>query len=172
MGVLCDYFRAPDASVAATVVDLPAGPIAPGDDGRTHFDGVDAKGVMPHVMLGQLVAIVRGVPYDDEILTTATVWPPPDTAPASVEEYEDLPEDSPWHTGPWVEELDDGTRDTLADIDADRVGEYAARWAEIEEFSFAGVPPGDDLRPLVVELSSLAGRARDAGERLYCWSSL
>jgi len=172
MGVLFDYFRAPDASVAATVADLPAGPLVPDDDGRAPFDGVDAKGVMPDVVLAQLVAIVRGVPYDDEILTTATVWPPPDTAPASQEEYEDLPDDSPWLTGPWVEALDDGTRDTLAGIEEDRTAEYAARWAEIEEFSTAGVPPRDDLLPLVAELRGLAGRARDAGERLYCWSSL
>jgi len=30
----------------------------------------------------------------------------------------------------------------------------------------------DELRVLVTELTGLARRARDAGDRLYCWCSL
>ena len=56
VGVLFDYFRAVDADSAAIVdADGWAGPLAP-PDGAEPFDGVDAKGIDPIVMLGQLVA--------------------------------------------------------------------------------------------------------------------
>lgn len=172
MGVLFDYFRASDPVAAASVMELPAGPLVPGDEGQPPFDGVDAKGIDPAVVLGQLVAIARGVPWSTETVTSRSVRPPPDTAPVSVEQAAELSEDSPWFTGPWVEELDDLTRDTLADISDSRYGEIAARWAQIEGFAHYSDIIEDSLSPLVADLSGLARRARDAGHRLYCWSCL
>ena len=172
MSVLFDYFRAADPAAATTVMQLPAGPLVPGDDGTAAFDGVAANGVDPSVVLGQLVAITRGEEWTVETVTSQSVWPPPDTAQADPEEAWALPEDSPWTTGPWVEELDTRTRDTLADIDASRVADVAARWAQIEEFALYDDVDGDSLAPLVTDLSELARRARDAGHQLYCWSSL
>jgi hypothetical protein len=132
MSIMFDYFRAADPAAAASVMERLGGPLIPGDDGQPPFDGVDAKNIDPSVILGQLVAIARGVPWSTDTVTSQTVWPPPDTEPDSVEEYEELPEDSPWVTGPWVEELDAGTRDTLADIEPGRVREIASQWAQIE----------------------------------------
>jgi hypothetical protein len=170
--VLYDYFRASDLVAAATVMELPAGPLVPSDDGRQPFDGVDAKGVDPSVALGQLVAIVRGVPWSTQTVVGTPVWPPPETAPRTVEQAEDLPEDSPWRTGPWVEELDNQTRDTLADIDDGQFREIAIRWAQIEEFTLYNDVHDESLVLLVADLNGLARRAREAGDRLYCWSSL
>jgi hypothetical protein len=172
MGVLYDYFRASDPAAAATVMELPAGPLVPGNEGQPPFDGVDAKGIDPTVILGQLVAIARGVPWSTDTVTTRSVWPPPDTAPANAERATQVPEDSPWATGPWVEELDDRTRDTLADIDDSRLAEVATRWAQIAEFTHYSDIHDDSLSPLLANLVGLARRARDAGHRLYCWSSL
>src|SRR6266498_2494408 len=83
MGVLFDYFRAPDAA-AAQAMELPTGPLVPSDAGLSVFDGVATKGVDPAVVLGQLVAIVREVPWTTDVVRTESVWPPPETAPATV----------------------------------------------------------------------------------------
>jgi len=171
MGVLHDYFRAANHKAALGVLEAPAGPLVPDDTGRTPFDGIDAKGVDPNVVLGQLVAIVRNTQWTTETVTTTSVWPPPDTAPATLDEAMTLPEDSPWSTGPWVMELDDQTHATLADIADSQCARLAAQWAQIEEFDYDdGVE--DMLTTLVADLSHLARRAREAGHRLYCWTCL
>jgi hypothetical protein len=58
--------------------------------------------------------------------------------------------------------LDDQTRDTPAGL--------AARWAGIEEFHGDADPAR--LRTVVEALIELAGRARAAGEPLFCHMSL
>ncbi|MGW6500017.1 hypothetical protein [Nonomuraea angiospora] len=127
------------------------------------FDAVEAKGIDPVVILGQLIALAREIPYGLDVVRTATVYPPPEGAPATVEEWEALPEDSPYKEGPVIEELPADVRDTLAGIPESRLGELAERWGQIEEF--AGFPPA--LRVLA-ELRDLARRAREEGEMLYC----
>jgi hypothetical protein len=172
MGVLFDYFRAADDTAAAGVAGSVGGPLVPDDDGQPPFDGVDAKGVDPAVTLAMLVAIISEVPWSTDLVATTAVWPPPETEPNSVEDAKDLPEDSPWVTGPWVEQLADRTRDTLADTAPARHREIAGRWAQIEEFELYTDVDADALQPLVSQLVGLAQRARAAGEHLYCWSSL
>jgi hypothetical protein len=73
MGVLFDYFRAPDAKTAKRAIDRLGGPLAP----EPIFDGVDAKGIDPTVNLGQLVAFIRKVPWEVDIVRTTGIWPPP-----------------------------------------------------------------------------------------------
>ena len=166
MGVLFDYFRAPDAKAAARAVELPGGPLLP----EPAFDGVEAKGIDPCVVLGQLVAFIRGVPWDVDLVRTVLVWPPPETQPATEEEYEALPEDSPWKEGPLLQALDRDVRDTLGTVDDARLPALAAQWARIEEFHHT--MRTDDALSLIKDLVGLARRARDAGHPLYCWSSL
>ncbi|MFF0329638.1 hypothetical protein ACFYTU_53615 [Nonomuraea angiospora] len=69
------------------------------------FDAVEAKGIDPVVILGQLIALARETPYGRDLVRTATVYPPPEGAPATVEEWEALPEDSPYKEGPMIEEF-------------------------------------------------------------------
>ncbi|MFF0411840.1 hypothetical protein ACFYUY_15520 [Kitasatospora sp. NPDC004745] len=158
MGVLTDYFRAPDA--AAVVRELERT-----DGGSPEFDGVRAKRIDPTVLLGQLVAAVRQEPWRAGLVTETPVWPtaplPGPGGPAD--------EDDPWATGPWVTELGDDVRDALAGAGDERLPPAVAVWAVAEEWG--GADPAE-LLPVAEELVALAGRARAAGERLYCWICL
>ncbi|MFB7471384.1 hypothetical protein [Kitasatospora sp. NPDC056184] len=165
MGVLTDYFRAADdAAVLAAIEDPESG--SPVGGARPVFDGVEAKGVDPDVVLGQLIAVVRQVEWAVDLVGGTPVWPT--TPPPGREGPAD--EDDPWATGPWVMRLDRAARDTLADLADAEVPAVSARWAaESEEL---GTTDGEDLRPLVEDLAGLARRAREADEDLYCWICL
>ncbi|MGM1061956.1 hypothetical protein [Saccharothrix sp. Mg75] len=177
MGVLIDYFRAPDAAaVVRAVAAADGGPLVGGaavggpvlgdavlDGEGPAFVGVEAKGVDPDVLLGQLVAAVAGRPWRPGLVAQTAVWPTtPPPGPLGPED-----DDDPWATGPWVVELDTATRDILAGAEHADVPRFADEWARAEEFG-AGTR-GEDLAPLVAELLDLARDARDRGERLYCW---
>jgi hypothetical protein len=152
MGVLFDYFRAPDAKTAARAMELPGGPLLP----EAAFDGVEAKRIDPRVVLGQLVAFIRGVPWDVNLVRTVLVWPPPGTDPGTAET--------------WLEELNLEVRDALAAVDDARLPVLADQWARIEEFHRR--VDTDVALSLIKDLVGLARRARDGGDRLYCWSCL
>ncbi|MFI2203186.1 hypothetical protein ACH47Z_20840 [Streptomyces sp. NPDC020192] len=164
MGVLTDYFRAADAAAVVRVLERTEGgsPVCPGPG---VFDGVEAKRLDPDVVLGELIAAIRRVPWSVDLVTEKSVWPttptPGPDGPASDED--------PWATGPWVTELGTGARDTLAGIPDAEVPAAVARWVECEELRGTRA---EDVRPLAEELIRLARRASDAGERLYCWICL
>ncbi|MEU4120165.1 hypothetical protein AB0F71_37395 [Kitasatospora sp. NPDC028055] len=162
MGVLTDYFRAPDAEAVVRALDAADGSLAAV---RADFDVVEAKRIDPGVVLAQLVAAIRAEPWRVDLVEDTPIWP---TTPRP---GPDGPrgEDDPWATGPWAFELDDATRDTLAELPDERIPEAVRQWAEAEEWG--GVDPAD-LAPLAGELIALARRARAAGERLYCWICL
>ncbi|TDD81507.1 hypothetical protein [Actinomadura rubrisoli] len=164
MGVLTDYFRAADAeSVVQALRRLDGGPLV--GTRSPAFDGVEAKGIDVCVVLGQLIAAIKQVPWTVELVEEKTVWPA--TPPPGPDDLGD--ENDPWGTGPWVSELDNTTRDALAGVfDAD-VSRVVTEWVQAEEL--AGVR-ADDIEPLAKELVHLARRARDAGDRLYCWTCL
>ncbi|MFJ1702638.1 hypothetical protein [Kitasatospora sp. NPDC088346] len=169
MGVLTDYFRAADA---ATVVErlerTDAGPpvgLPRAGAGDAAVDGVEAKGVDPTVVLGRLVAAIRRIPWDTDLVKDRAVWPAvPQPGPQGPQG-----EDDPWATGPWVFELDTAVRDCLAAVDDTDVPAIVGRWAQAEEFHGA---PAEALRPTAEALIGLARRARAAGDRLYCWVCL
>ncbi|MEV5703770.1 hypothetical protein [Actinoallomurus sp. NPDC052274] len=79
MGVLYDYFRAPDGETAFRLLDegdgTPPGPATVHAD----IDALDAKGIDPDVILGQLIAFMRNVPWSVDLVQTVGVWPPPET---------------------------------------------------------------------------------------------
>ncbi|MFI9594548.1 hypothetical protein [Nonomuraea sp. NPDC052265] len=132
------------------------------------FDAVDAKWIDPDVILGRLIALVREIPFNLDLVQTISVYPPPEGSPATIEEWEALPDDSPYKEGPGIEELPADVRDTLADIPDDRLGEFAEQWEQIEEF--ADIPPATGyLLELVTELRGLAQRAQKEGQMIYCW---
>jgi hypothetical protein len=156
VGSLNDYFRAADDAAAAETGDRLAGPLAPGDNGKPPFDGIDAKGIDATVMLGQLVAFAADADWDVDLVTEELIYPPEDALPGG--------------DGPWVTRLSDRARDTLSDIDDTRTRDLAHRCAGIEEF-FGRAKPSD-LEPLIASLAGLARRARAAEEHLYSWASL
>lgn len=164
MGVLTDYFRAADTALVVQALErTDGGPLVGGVDPA--FDGVDAKGVDSAVVLGQLIAAIRQVPWGVDLVKETVVWPiTPAPGPQGPED-----EDDPWATGPWVTALDNTVRDALAGTDDQDVVRVVAEWARAEELAGASV---EDLRPLAEELIRLARRAHDHGEQLYCWVCL
>ncbi|GAA1034395.1 hypothetical protein GCM10009557_38970 [Virgisporangium ochraceum] len=145
MGYFCDYFRAPDTAAALEAAALTA-------RGTSPADAIEAKGLDPAVIFGQLVAFVRGVEWTPDIPDLDFVSSDGDGTPGT------------------TVRIDDVSRDALADLDPARVGEVAGLWAGIEELD--GDLEPDELAPLVVEFSALARRARTAGDHLYCWISI
>jgi hypothetical protein len=148
---LFDYFRAPGADAVRRAMDVtdecsPMGEV---------FDGVEAKGVDPAVVLGMLIAAIRQVPWSPDLVRQKLVWPPggePDRG----------------HEGPWVTELNASARDVLAEAgDLPRV---AREWARIEELG--GHVDVADAQAFIETLAGLARQAREADELLFCWMSL
>jgi hypothetical protein len=80
VGALFDYFRAPDASTAAAVLERLGGPTTP-DPNAPPVDAVAGKGFEPQVMLRTLQSLLTAVPYeelpetDGELLATAGEGP-------------------------------------------------------------------------------------------------
>ncbi|CCK32729.1 hypothetical protein BN159_8351 [Streptomyces davaonensis JCM 4913] len=161
MGVLHDYFLASDH---ATAVNQAIGPDGDWLQGTSledaGVDWVDAKGLDPNIVLGQLVAHAEGVPFTDLVDEPELVWPEP-----PYPQGESIGPDSPWSTGLVLQQLPDRWRDVLAELPEDAVAMVAARWQEIEEVDF-----GDFriAREAVETFTALARRARAAGAHLYC----
>ncbi|QKG22632.1 hypothetical protein [Actinomadura verrucosospora] len=164
MGVENDYFRAPDAAaVVRALEETDTGPLVGVAD--PVFDGISTKGVDPAVVFGQLIAIIKSVPWSVDIVASTMVWPTsPMPGPEGPED-----DDDPWATGPWVEEFSDSVRDILASVPDPDVQDAVVAWSQTDELR--GTSP-DDLRPLADVLIELARQARDAGEHLYCWTCL
>ncbi|MEU7889295.1 hypothetical protein AB0B54_27655 [Microbispora bryophytorum] len=133
---------------------------------------MDAKWIDPHLKLGTLIALMTGVPYTVDLVASMSVYPPPQGAPKSMEEWESLPEDSPYAEGPWIEELPVLVRDALADVDDSRLPEITRQWAQHDEFRDWSPVDKDNLLTLAKELVDLARRAKSSGQMLYCWISL
>jgi hypothetical protein len=170
VGVLIDYFRAPDGETALRLLDqgdgVPHGPATVG----AGVDALDAKGIDPHVILGQLVGLILVVPWSVDLVETVGVWPPEETKPRSLEEMGRLPEKSPWNTGPWLDELGDRIRDAFAEADDYALPAVADEWARIEEFG--GHMDATLALDIIEGFVALARRARHADDRLYCWMCL
>nr|MDT0663362.1 hypothetical protein [Micromonospora sp. DSM 115978] len=154
MGVLYDYFRASSDGAAIALMDeLVGGPSAFADNGGD-VDVVDLKGLDFTVVLGQLVALARGVPWHAGLVGNNMIWSGDDGE------------------GPWLLSIDDATRDTLAGIDDSRLPELSAKWGQIEELARYGPLPESEVRPIIEQIAGLAQRARQAGDHLYCWCCL
>jgi hypothetical protein len=149
VGVLFDYFRAPDASTAAAVLERLGGPR---DPEAPPLDAVAGKGFEPAVMLRKLQSLLTGVPYDQ-------------LPEAEVELLAMEGED-----GPWIVQLSEELRDALADAQPSRLPAVAEQWVRAEEFWEQ--PPAAEVLPFLGEVTALARRARQADERLYCWICL
>jgi hypothetical protein len=147
MGILCDYFAASSDEQAASVIDRDGGP----RQGDPAFPTVDAKGIVPMVMMGTLEALLTGRTYDE--VTAAH----PVAEPVAVrDEGERL-----------VVRLAGTLSGALADASDERLAEVAVPWSETEEFWGAGDPA--ELTPVLRDLAALARRARSDGQHLYCW---
>ncbi|MGW2255773.1 hypothetical protein ACWCXH_37340 [Kitasatospora sp. NPDC001660] len=163
MGVLVDYFGAHDAASVVRVLKQTDGESPLGTEPSV-FDGVEAKGVDPTVVLAMLIAAIRQVAWQVDLVDETTVWPAsPVPGPEDTED-----EASPWVTGPWVSELRPPVRDTLAAVHDLDVPAVTTAWVQAVELHGGA----EDMQPVAEELIRLARRAREADEQLYCWQSL
>jgi hypothetical protein len=152
MGVLYDYFRAPEVDQVRDLLDENDG-FSPVE----RFEGIDLKWIDPGVILGKLVGFATGQEWSTSLVIDRLIWP------VGAEQEMD-------YQGPWVTILNDEARDTLADIPVKRVAELAERWATVEEFR--GYGDAEYLREVIAGFIGLAARAREHGESLFCWICL
>lgn len=152
MGNLYDYFSAAGDDSAATAIDLIGGPAVPG---RSTFDAVFTKGIDPSVQMATLEELLTGRPIEE-------IFDDPRSAHPIGPETEDAEHG--------VVTLTDNLTQAVAAADRARLAEVAVPWSETEEFWGQSDP--EFLTEFLVELSGLARRAIDRGNRLYCWWSL
>ncbi|MFD5243212.1 hypothetical protein ACFWIW_01645 [Amycolatopsis sp. NPDC058340] len=143
MGVLFDYFAAPDDDAAAATIDLDGGPA------DASLPTVQLKGVDPFVQLGTLESLLTGVGYDTIIER--------DIAPVAMADGGTR----------LVVALTDELSAALSDADEPRLREVAEPWSRTEEFG-GGADP-DDLVTVLTGFAELARTATTRGDRLYCW---
>ncbi|GAA4205382.1 hypothetical protein GCM10022252_65880 [Streptosporangium oxazolinicum] len=169
MSVFCEYYRAADRA-AATVQPDRSRVIDDPEYGVAGFDAVETKWVDPQVILGQLVAFIGDVDFFLGLVDTVPLYPSyPDPAPQTDEEWDALPEDSPYLGGAVIDELPVNARDILAGADDSSLPAVAERWARIEEFSPHSSDDGEYLLSLVKDFVGLARRAKEHDQLLYCW---
>ncbi|GAA2292657.1 hypothetical protein GCM10010149_45450 [Nonomuraea roseoviolacea subsp. roseoviolacea] len=171
VGVFYDYYRAADRA-AAIVQPEHSRDVADASLGVPEFDVVVTKWIDPVVVLGQLVAFAGQVDYAVGLVGIVELYPPPEGAPRSDEEWDALPEDSPYREGPGIMELSAQTRDMLAGVDDARLPMLAEQWAAIEEFSHFTDDDDGYMLSLTKDLVGLARRARENDQLLYCWCCL
>jgi hypothetical protein len=168
MGVLYDYFQAPDRATAVNWAIGPSGDwtnCLPLDE--IGADWIDAKGTDPVIVLGELVGHASSVPFGGRRDEPAVVWP--DLTEWPYPRGADTDDQSPWHLGLTLQELPDSWRDTLAGIGDDAVPTVAAQWYGVEEARFADQLDAEYCARMFI---ALARRAQAAGTRLYCRCSV
>jgi hypothetical protein len=168
MGAFYEYYRAADRETAIVRPEH-SRMIADPSRGVPEFDVVETKWIDPAVILGRLVAFIGEVDFSADLVDTVPLYPLPEGAPQSDEEWDALPEDSPYLEGPGIDELPVNARDLLAGADDSRLPAVAERWAKIEEFSYFSSVDGGYTLSLVEELVGLARRAKKDDQMLYCW---
>jgi hypothetical protein len=157
VGVLYSYFRAPDAQAVHDLMAANDGMVIRADR-EPLVDAVGSK-LEYAVTLGMLIAFARDVEWSPEILDDTFVWP------SDSEEDEE-------YDGPWVVQLGDEARDTLAGIADDQMPGLSERWGQIEELAGSEPLAPDAMLPIMGKLVGLARRAHAAGDHLYCWICL
>ncbi len=169
-----DYFRAADDDQVRVMAER--GGLLPGacpgreqlDPDAPGSDVVSVKWVDAIVMLGLLVAKIRGVDWNTELVGTTQIHTGGPAEPPTGKDWDEVTEDE------WAELLDGevfverigvSVRDDLADVEDGQIPDLAAQWSTVEEWSTERF----DLTPTVTGLVGLARRARSRGEHLYCW---
>ncbi|MFI6289517.1 hypothetical protein ACIBCM_33075 [Streptomyces sp. NPDC051018] len=147
--VMCDYFSASDDDAAVSVLDEYGGP------GMAGFDAVPLKGIDPVVVMAQLEAILTGCTYDEAL-----------DRPRSGQLLS-----SPEAESAFIVSVSDTLQEALAGAAGATLAEAAGPWSETDELRSSEIAPETAAEVLVL-LSELAGRARSAGHRLYCWWAL
>lgn len=147
--VMCDYFSAPDDNTACGVLDQPGGP------GGARCDVVSLKGVDPVVVMARLEAILTDCTYDEATRRprSGRLLSSPDAESA------------------FLVSVSDTLQEALASAAPATLAEAAGPWSQSEELQASAVT-AETAAQMLVLLSGLAGRARSADHRMYCWWAL
>ncbi|MFF5206613.1 hypothetical protein [Streptosporangium sp. NPDC000396] len=169
MGLFFEYYRATDREAA--LVRPEASRAIEEPHGVSGFDVVETKWIDTWGTLNKLVALIADVDLSTELVATVRLYPLyPDPVPQTDEEWDALPEDSPYLSSVGIEELSVNVRDLLADADDARLPRLVERWAKIEEFSHFSSVDMEYLMSVAEGLVGLSRRAKEHGQQLYCWS--
>jgi len=158
LGIYFDYFRAQNSDAAMNMA-------AP--DGRTktaYVDVVSLKRVDP-LKIAKVIAFLRDVPWTLDTVQTTFIWPPASTKPDTPEDFENLPEDSPWFEDSFLEEFEPTFRDELASF-GDAQFRCLAEWTPSEEWRSDGFDI-ELVTSCVKEIVELAKRACTGNEKLF-----
>ncbi|MFI8434718.1 hypothetical protein ACIGJO_13365 [Streptomyces sp. NPDC079020] len=147
--VMCDYFSASDDDAAVSVLDEPGGP------DPSVFDVVSLKGLDPVVVMPRLESILTGCTYDE----------------AAGHPRSGKLLSSPEAESAFIMSVSDTLQEALASATHDSLREAAGPWAGTDELLASGIA-SETAAHVAVQLAELAGRARPAGHRLYCWWAL
>ncbi len=147
--VMCAYFSAPDDAAALGVLDQPGGPHG------SAFDTLPLRGFDPVIVMVDLEALLTDCSYDEAAARprSGKVLASPDAGTACVVSVSDTLQEA----------LTTSPLTSLTDV--------AARWAGTDELRQLDVTPETALEALAL-LTELAGRARSAKHRLFCWWAL
>ncbi|MGU3644840.1 hypothetical protein ACLBXX_07700 [Microbacterium sp. C23T] len=176
MGVMFDYFAAPNDEEAAATIDRPGGPAQPevvpqaSPARRTLFgrrrpaivsasdsasavvyDTVSVKGIDPVVQLGTLEGLLTGRTFDDVLADPRTGHD------LAIRDGGEL----------LVVTINDAVSAALGTADEGTLEQVAGPWSQTEEFWGRGDPT--ELAGFLKDLAGLARRAQASGDRLYCW---
>ncbi|WP_371781914.1 hypothetical protein [Streptosporangium subroseum] len=166
-----EYYRAADRETAITQPEHSRVIANPKYD-VPRFDAVEeTKWLDPWGTLNELVALIGDVDLSTELVATVHLYPLyPDPAPQTDEEWDALPEDSPYLSDMGIEELSTNVRDLLAGAADAHLPRVVERWAKSEQFSHFSSADLEYLMPVAKDLIGLSRRAKDHGQQLYCWS--
>jgi hypothetical protein len=154
VGILFDYFSAPDRASATALQEHPDGLYRAA--AARGAEVLALKGLTPHAHVRKLVGLLSGPSYEEMFFSGIPIdlVPLPDLI--NSEESDVM-----------VCELSNVMRDALADATESGLDDAGRFWATTEEFLLDGWD--DELaRSWAGELAALARRARDGEETIYC----
>jgi hypothetical protein len=157
MGQYWDYFRAKDAAKARSIA--PKGRLK---DKKADF--VSLKAFDHKIQLGLMLTFATNATWTPDAVQTRFVWPS-GSKPETFEDWEQLPDNSPWHSSDYfLEEFAQEFRDSLASLGEPHFQRLEQDWAPDENFDGYDL---DEVRAYLRDLVNLAKRARGANEQLF-----
>jgi len=158
MGLYYDYFRARDAKRAKAIAD--AGYIGKTKD----VDLLSLRGMDAEVRIGSLLAFALGAEWTVNTVQSTAVWPP-EPRPRTPDDFDRLPENSPWFTSDYqLDEFAPEFRDALATLSEPQLRRLETDWTPTAAFDDYDLDlVRSDFRALV----DLARRAHSVGDKLF-----
>jgi hypothetical protein len=154
-----DYFRARDAAAAASIAEEGIGK-------RRDVDVVSLKSFDSHVKLGKMLAFATNANWTVDTVRSTMIWPP-EPGPKTPEDFDLLPEDSPWFVSDYfLEEFAQEFRDALASLSEAQLRRLETDWKPTEEFE-ADRYDATEALSCFRSLVDLAKRAKAANDKLF-----